>query len=483
MRHFVRFCILFACAAAARAGDLTIEVGGRAYVLPAETPIVVDEAPAVLSSMLHRPDGQQARWVFDGARGDGVHGGAGTLVFTYTVIGPVTSTEPLAVLGQPVTVTADTVLSGVADPAAIPVGSPLVVAGLVDANGSLLATVIEQRGAPGNKFLLSGYVSAVASATQFSIGAQPIDSTGQTFTDCAGGVPTIGDYIEVRANAVANFPPGSVLGNVFDIRCAQPVPFGTIGAEGFMQSIITAVPTDTTFTFGDLVIAFDDTTEFAFGSADDLEPGIAVAVDGAFTDATHFLAEAVEFVRPTVRFIVPVSPAQVVPGESISPFGIPVYWNAQVRDDDDYLASGMTTTRQVEVRAYLDGAGRAFATRVRDRGAAALNDVRLRGPVTAIDPPRMTVQGRTIDTTTSAYFDMTEKPTTAEAFFAAVQLGDIVDISVGVYDAATQTVSGGDVTHVAPEPVPPPPAIPTPGLRAGTARYALPDAVFKHSFE
>ena len=83
--------------------------------------------------------------------------GAPALIFSYTLIGPVTGIDPLEVLGQRVTITGDTVLEGFTNPAQLVLGAPMIVAGLVDPNGSLYATLAVRRGAQDNKYLLTGY--------------------------------------------------------------------------------------------------------------------------------------------------------------------------------------------------------------------------------------------------------------------------------------------------------------------------------------
>ena len=466
--------------ALAAAGDVTLTVNGRPHAWPDTTPVTIAGEPALLGDLVRHRNGLQV-FATDLPAANAPTGAAPTLVFAYTLIGPVTQADPPAVLGQPLTVTADTVLALFDSPPQFPVGQQLVVSGLVDANGSVYATLVERRPAPGNVYLLGGYVQQVdAGAQRVRVGQQWIATAGVDFVDCAGALPAVGEHLVLRANAVTPFPPGTLLDTVFDARCVMPAPAGTPGAVGFLQGIVTSTGAAGTFAIGALQVAWDATTTFEFGAADDLAPGVAVAVDGAYVDATHFAAEAIEFVRPAVRYEAPMLPTDVTAGQSLRPFGVVVRRSAQVRDDDGVLANGLAQPRQVEVRGWLDGTGQAYATRVRTRGAPDAADVVLRGPVRAIAGGTLTMEGLAVDTTGATFFDHDEQPLARDAFFAALAVGDEVDVSGATWNATARVLAGGAVTLIGSEPVPPPPA----AIMAGTAAgYALPEALFRDGFD
>jgi hypothetical protein len=469
--------------------NVTFTINGQSHALPGSTPVSIDGTPAELREVRTRPNGLQANWVdTTGAAPTGVLG-APVLSFSYTVYGPVTANNPLTVLGQPVTVTGDTVLAGVEPPIALALGTPVLISGLVDANGSLLATLVERRAVFGNRFLLTGYVQELgAQAGSLRVGEQWVSAPGIVFQDCAGGVPAVGDYLEMRANAVASFPPGSVLDTVTDARCVQPVPVGTAGAIGTLQGMVQEAPVANEFMLGNVVVRFNTATVFVFGGIDDIAPGAALFAEGTFADATHFDAESIEFLQPAVRYEVPVTPAQVTPGVSISPYGIVVLNSAQVRDQDNILANGLAQTRQVQVRGYLDRNGQAFALRVRDRGNPDVNDCGVRGPVQSVNNPLLAVQGLTIDTTGATFTDEFGTPMSAAQFFAAVQVNHLIDVSAAAFNGATRTLTGGSIVYIGAEPaVAERGASPFGGtttIREGTAGgYAIPDTVFRNGFE
>lgn len=479
LRPLLLSAVLSAAAAAqAQPGSQTLEVGGRLYTLPSATPVLIDDQPGALADLVGRPGGMRVTWLPDPARG------APVLVFSYAVIGTVTSTAPLRVLGLPVTITADTVVEGVDDPQAIPVGSPLVVAGLVDVNGGLLATLVEQRGAQGNRYLLSGHVQELqAGPARLRLGEQWLVLDAVAFTGCAGAMPAVGDYVEVRADSIPGFQPGDPIDTIVSARCATPVPVGTPGAQGALEGLVGTVGPDLQFTFGALQIAWTQDTVFEFGGPDDLEPGAEVGVEGVFVDAGQFTADAVEFVRPVVRFEAPMTPDQVDPGLALSPFGVEVRHSAQVRDDDGILANGLAQPSQVRVRGWIDRLGDRYATRVRERGAPDAADTALRGPVAVIAAPLLTVQSLTVDTTGALFLDVDKQPLTAQQFFEQVRPNHMVDLSAAAWNAGTGTLSGGTLILLGYEHTQPLPGIPG-SIVAGIAHgYGIGDPIFASGFD
>lgn len=463
---------------------LELRLNGRSVILPLATPVLIDQQPGTLADLQQYPDGLQMEWVQVQVPGKGL----GNPVFSYNLIGPVTGTSPLEVLGQPITVTGGTVLAGIGPDLNLPLNTPVVVAGLVDPNGSLLATLIERRGQFGQTFRLSGRVQLVdAQNAQVKIGNQWVSYQGANFTLCAEPLPLAGEYLSVRSQAVPNFQPGSVLTQVISGFCFNPVPAGTPGGAGFVEGIITDVTDAEHFALGALQVQLGTLTQFVFGGRDELATGLPVIVEGSYVSAEVFDATTIEFVRPVVRFQVPISPAQVVPGESISPYDLLVRSSPQARDEDLILANGLTQTRQVEVRGYIDQIGRIYATRVRDRGNPDINSVRLRGPVEAIADPLLTVQGMTIDTTGVGFSDEFGVFLSRPQFFALLQQDDLVDISGASFNASTRTFTGGTMVYIGAEPLPPPAAQPEGNfsfVNSGTVTgYSRVSPLFADGFE
>lgn len=486
-RHlvFLAAALSYGFAATAQSGNLDFSINGQPVSMPLTTPVLIDGQAATLADIRNLPNGMQAEW----SSTAGTHAPlVATPVFSFSLIGPVTGNTPLTVLGQSVTVTADSALSGVSLPINLPLGTPMVVSGLVDANGSTLATLVERRAQAGNSFLLTGPVQAVnAAGSTLLVGSQLVSYQGVAFAGCAAALPVVGEFVSVRAAAVPNLPPGAVLSGISSARCVNLLPPGTAGATGFLQGLVSAVPSTARFEIGALGINLSAATQYVFGAIDDLDPGVAVSVEGAYVDAQTFAADVVTFVRPVVRFQAPLTPANVVPGQSLRLLGVLIRHTTQVRDEDGILGNGLAQSRQVEARGYVDRLGRAYATRVRDRGNANAGSVRLRGPVQTIARPLLTIQGLTVDTTGATFSDELGAPMTSPAFFQAVAVGHEVDVGGASYAAATATLSGGAIVWIGAEPVPPPPAsraAAAAAINAGTAGgYSIVSPLFVDGFE
>jgi Domain of unknown function (DUF5666) len=469
------------------AADDVLDIQGRRVVVGPATQIVVDDEPLPPGSPVPQKPGLRVEARF--ANGLGMHGaGAGdpaiTVIFSYALKGPVTSVEPLSVLGQEITVTADTETAGLPGGSIdnVAVGDHLDVSGYFDTNSSVLASFVEFSPTPIARWLLGGYVTAVDTNT-VDVGPQRVATAGIAAQDC-GGAAQVGQFVEIRADAMAGFVPGAVLDTVTDLRCVEPVPIGTPGALGALNGVVGTILSDTSFQFGAYTVNHDAATEFRFGSADDILTGAALEVDGVFGDNLTFTAQGIQFDAPTIRLEGPAEIADVVPGSdgTVTLLDNVVRRSAQLRDEDGIYLDGITQPRQIELRGYLDRLGNRYATRARLRGAPDAGDARAGGPVEWVARPELGVLGLTLDTTGALFEDPAEQPIDEDTFFLDAVPGALVEQN-GAWDAATQTITGGIALLVAR--VEPPPA-PRPtgagrSLIVGTLRGT--DRVFANGFD
>lgn len=464
----------------------TLRINDHAVYVDADTVVIVDGETLPAGSPLPDKPGLrvEARIAAMTARPATPNGvpTAATLVFSYAVRGPVTSTTPLRVLGQEVTVTADTGMAGVPGGAIgnIAIGDHLDASGYVDANASLLASFIEYLPSGTPRWLLSGYVTAI-DGDEARIGPQRVGLAGVAPIDC-GDALAVGAFVEIRADAIAGFGSDSLLDSVTRLTCVAPVPIGTPGALGALTGIVGEILAPGTFTFGPYSVTFDANTEFRFGSADDLAPGVAIEVDGTFGDNATFTAQGIQFDAPAIRLEGPILPGDVVPGAdgTVDVLGKRVRRSAQLRDRDALYESGIDQPRQVEVRGWVDRLGQLWATRARLRGSPDPGDARAGGPLDAVAPPLMSVLGLTLDSSGATFEDPAGNVIDADAFFAMALPGALVEQS-GAWDGV-DTLSGGVVALIAPLDVPPPAlAAPQPALIVGTLRAG--DALFGDGFD
>ncbi len=481
MRHVTLVAALLCSALPAGAQDV-LDIQGHSVVVDAQTQVIVDGEALPSGSPLPQKRGMRVEATHATSLAPTGVIAAATLVFSYAVRGPVTSTAPLRVLGQDVTVTADTALAGVPGGtiASIALGNHLDVSGYVDTNASLLASFIEYLPTPTPRWLLSGYVTAL-NGNEASLGTQRVSLVGVTPIDC-GDALTVGRFVEIRATAIDGFSADSVLDTVARLTCVDPVPLGTPGALGALSGLVGEVEA-TTFRFGPYTVSYDDTTEFRFGNADDLVPGASIEVDGVFGENLAFAAQGIQFNAPMIRLEAPAQPSDVIPGVEgrVTLLGNSVRRTAQVRDRDGIYTNGIGQARQIELRGYLDRLGNRWATRIRLRGAPDASQARAGGPVDSVTPPLLSVLGLNLDTAGATFEDPAGAAIDADTFFLSALPGAIVE-QTGAWNGA-DTLTGGVVALITPLDVPParPIGSAPPSLIVGTYRGA--DRLFANGFD
>lgn len=443
-----------------------IDVSGTSYRTDAQTQISINGDPVQATSL---PSLRGLRAQLQ-AR-PGMRGAApllDQLRFDFSALGPVTAVQPLRVLGQEVTATAQTVLVNLATVAQLQTGMFVAASGHIDPNGSMLATALIREPTGPGSWRLTGIASAVGPGAEFRIGPQRVSLAGVDLAMCPGG-PVVGAFVDLRATPIAGFGAASVLDTVQRLSCGTPVAFGTPGAAGALEGVIGEPVLAGSFQLGGLGIDHDAATVFQFGAADELAGGVRVEMEGSFTAIDRFHADSIALVRPVLRFEGPVAAADVIPGESIRVLGATVRRSAQLRDEDGIQSGGLGAATQVEVRGYLDTAGLMWSTRVRERGNPDAGDVRVRGAASQIAAPLFQLFHVTVDTTGASLVGMAGEPLDAPGFFSQLTPGLVVDVAGAVWQPAQQRVSGGVITLIAPD-VPPVQTRGSTGVQTGIVR-------------
>lgn len=433
---------------ATSAGHVT--VNDRIFDIADDASVTIDDDPVTLHEMHERinsAEGWRSNSVVLGPDATLSSGSVSHIEFENNLKGPITSAAPLSVLGQPFTVNGNTVLVGFTDVSQLAVGQFLEVSGFVDVDSSIVASRVARDDSSPNPWRISGFLTQFnGGASTATIGSPPggqaISFVGVVPTGCGAG-PIVGDYVTALATPIPSFTPGNVVDTVTQLTCRTIVPPGATDDHDAFEGLIESVIDPTTFTIAGYTVAVTGTTLFRFGNADDLAPGVRVEVEGTFTSPTALDARRIKFILPSIRFRAPVAPADVTPGVSITILGNTVLDNAQNRDEDAIMASGLAEPTQVEVRAYMDLLGQLFATRVRSRGGPSSNHYNLQAPAETVTRPTLTALGLTIDTTASTFEDDNHNPITADQFFAAVSVGTLVEIDEAQFDAVNNRLFGG----------------------------------------
>ncbi len=383
------------------------------------------------------------------ANGPVTEGNATDVFIENALIGPVSTITPqLRVFGQPLTVSSDTVLVNFTAVNTLQVGDLLQVGGQIDANNSFVATRIERKNNLNN-WRLTGFLTSInIAASTAVIGTQNISFVGITPTNCPTPIAA-GQYVEVRATPITPFVPNQLINSVTRLRCGTPSIPGTVGAPGAVDGLISLVTPEpaTEFKVNNLTVTYGPVTFFRDGNAEDIDLGVRVEVEGIYANATTISASKIRFIRPSLRFQANLLPADIIPNVSISVFGKLIKFTPQTRDEDGIAANGLSGPAAVEVRAYADSAGNLFATRVKDRGNIRPDNFRLTGPAASIVAlTSFKILDVNVNTSASLFFGTTGLPITAATFYADLTPNRIVEISDALYNPATNTLSGGEVS-------------------------------------
>jgi hypothetical protein len=424
--------------------------GFRNYDVTEQTQWYVDgELQPTMPNVDQFGKGMRVNVTINDAQTEAAEDGQAQVVMIESALrGPITqaasAAAALRVLGQPITVNANTVFVNVPGNTVsnLTVGQLLGVFGHIDSNNSFVATRLELR-QNALVWRITGFSTAAAAST-VTIGNQTVSTTGLVLENCANPIPAA-QYMEVRADAQANFAAGQTLTTANRIRCGTPFAPGAIGSPGVADGLISSVESDTQFKMSNLTINHGATTLFRNGTVEDIDVGVRVEVEGLFSAANTIDAKKIRFIYPQVRFEAPVTTADIVNGVSIKVLGNTLKLTPQTRDEDGVGANGVTATTQVRVRGYVDIAGMLFATRIENRGTPRPNRFRAMGPANTIAAPNFKIFGLNINTATSTFVDAQENPITAAQFFAGLSVGRAASIEDATFDAATNTLTGGTV--------------------------------------
>ncbi len=359
--------------------------------------------------------------------------------------GPITALNPLTILNQQILVTADTVLVNMASVSKLVVGDVVSVSGAInEGDNSMQLSRLELDNAI-TEWKLRGFARNIT-ATNFTIGNLTINTNAVAATNCSTGFIE-NAFVEIKATPDASYLAGNPLTTLNSIECQTPDvdqdPNNTIPVvvEGMVSEIIDL----SSFRINDLVVFFDANTEFDNGEAEHIDLGTKLEIQGFLDTNTRFInATTVRFIRHRVKFIAPVLPTDIGLGSSITVLGKQVMVTPQTRDDDSIISAGIAAQRQVEVRGFADTQGNIFALRVKDKGTADNQDVKLRGDISAINQPMIELNGVVIDASTSL-FEIGTGFVDINTFFAMLQVGMQAEIEHASYDNNSNILSSGTV--------------------------------------
>lgn len=330
------------------------------------------------------------------------------------VRGPVQSTDAaansLVVLGQTVIVDADTsfgenvtgsALSGIA------VADIVEVSGARRADGAILATRIEKRGASAS-LRVRGTVSGLDAAThQFSISALVVDYSSATLQRFPTGAPANGDLVEVKGGTLG--AGGELIARQVELEDEDD---GEAGDRAELEGPITRFVSATDFDVTGKPVTTTANTTYRNGSASDLALDVKVEAEGSIDANGILVATKIEFKRRgDARIAAPVDSVNAAAGTLVV-LGIDVTVNATTRVEDkgdqrvspfglaNLVAGDYVELRGAELPANSND---VIATRLERRRAES--DVRLRGFVDTAAAPGFSILGVNVTTDANTRFE------------------------------------------------------------------------------
>ena len=370
-----------------------------------------------------------------------------TVIGDEAVEGPVNSVnvvaDTLVVAGQTVLTDAGTSFddsNNVQSLADIQQGDFVEVSGFFDADGMIRATRIEKKAASGESEI-HGIVSG-KTANTFMINELEINYTSVPAIiddDFPSGTFNNGDFVEVKgtsysgATLLANKIEPDGLGVGEGGTGIDFEDFDDAEIEGFVTRFASAQDFDVT----GVPVTTNSGTAFEGGTAADLGLNVKVEVEGTFNAAGVLVADKVDIRRSNdLRVVALVDDVDIGAG-TLSVLGVTARIDAQTRLEDksdadleSFSLDDINVGDYVEVRGGVDtGAADILALIVEreDIPDVAGEDTELRAQVEAINRPLLTIAGVTVNTSGAEFRNVNDAVISADTFFAAVQVGDLVD--------------------------------------------------------
>lgn len=418
----------------------SVIVNGVRYRTSGSTQFDIDDGPGGQDDLAV---GQQVtvRW----SSSDGGRTFDATIVeYDDTLEGPVAANSidlaagTFVVLGQLVKVTTATSFDdGVPGRslAGLVAGDRVEVSGLIDADGVVQATRIEidddSDDDSDDDFEVRGIVTGLDPVNRtFVINSLTIDYSA------VPGTPAIadGDLVEVEGDT---FDGSTLVANRIEREGDDDLDDddGEVEVEGY----VTAFTSPADFTVNGRRVTTSSRTRYEDGTAADLALNARVEVEGRLDAGGILIAETVEFRddlddddsdgpgRAEIEDVITAipSPGTVVAG------GVTITTTARTRfedhgdDDDQFLnAAALRVGDFIEVRGVVLP-GNIVEAVILERDDPD-DDASLRGPVTQLSEPSLSILGVAVDTDAGTDFEVDDNDVDATTFFGAVTVGSEV---------------------------------------------------------
>jgi len=352
----------------------------------------------------------------------------------------------LVVLGQTVFVDGLTVIEDRAQSSsialsALAVGQFVGVSGLVDANGTILATRIEHQ---------TGFVAGVTEVevrgtlsrlnanapSTFVLGALTVNLSTATVV----GTLNNGVFVQVRGTQTA---PGSII-TATRVTVEDPTVGGAAGTKIEIEGFVTAFTSATVLRVNGQAVTTTAQTVFDNGTVTDLAQNVRLEVEGQVDANSTLVAEKISFRRRNGGSVRIEADVEAMTTTTVTLLGLVVRVDPLTQFKDDmggdrqFRFDRIRLGDRLEIRGGFDAQGNIVAARLRRRPSKT--EVVLQAPVDSIAPPNLVIRGVVIQTNAATVFeDFNPNRPTAAQFFAELRAGMLVKVK-GVVLSRTPVV-------------------------------------------
>ncbi len=378
---------------------------------------------------------------------DGKTGNATQVQFNANAQGPVSATDltvsSFTVFGQTFLVGPNTSFGtfagGTPSLASLRVGALVVVSGFTAAGGGIKATRIDIKNRL-DAFIMSGVVQSVDAAMyRLTLNGQIVDFSAAQFSGFVSGRSVeIGDSVQVTS------APSLVHGVVEATRVALLGGVAGAGGEhGQISGDVSNIVSAADFTVSGTHVTSNAATIFQNGQAGNLALNSSLEVQGTFDAAGALIATQIAFLKPNPLLL--KGPVQAVDAssDSLTLVGVAVNTTLETRFDDQsanpvapFNLSAVRVGDYVEVRGAA-GPGNSVVASLLTRQMPQ-SGVEIRGIVTAIAAPDLTILGVGAVTSASTRFFAASGGSITSAQFFALAAGATVDLQGPIAGGALQ---------------------------------------------
>jgi Domain of unknown function (DUF5666) len=294
--------------------------------------------------------------------------------------------------------------------AALTVGLQVEVSGMPDANGDIVATRIERRGAGQTQLEALGSVSALDTVGhKFHVDRLVVDYSTATLRDFGNIGIANGQTVEVKGNALN--AAGELVATRVELRNFET---GTGEFQREAEGLVTRFVSATDFDVAGRPVTTTATTRFENGTAADLALNVKIEAEGAINASGVLVAVKIEFRRGNnaglAAVVDSVTPDATGFGGTLTVLGvtITVDSNTRVEDKSDthvemFHLSNINAGDYIRVRGTQTASLRLTASRLERRRVE--NTAWVRGTVANLVTPNLTVLGVPVTTTASTRFE------------------------------------------------------------------------------